>query len=144
MKISVNNNCKEEKNISVKSVESVARQVVEELQNSGEISNNANVEISIALVDESRIAELNQQYRQHNGPTDVLSFSYENNEIVLEGELILCPVVIKKNALEDEIEFREELSKNIIHGILHIIGYEHGEKMFSLQNNILNKNKNEY
>ena len=141
IKISVNTN-KEE--VDAQLIGTVVKKTLKELQDLKKIGVGLDIEISIALVSKNRIAELNQQYRQHNGPTDILSFSYENNKKALEGELILCPAVIKENALEDEIEFREELSKNIIHGILHIVGYEHGEKMFSLQNNILNKNKNEY
>ena len=69
----------------------------------------------------------------------MLSFCYEKDDKKIIGEIILCPEVIEENAKNDKIEIELELKKNIIHGILHIIGLEHGERMFSLQEKILSE-----
>jgi 4-hydroxy-3-methylbut-2-enyl diphosphate reductase len=136
IKIAINKN--KEKWVDDKLIQVIARNTFRKLQETNKVQKELSIEISIALVDKNKMAELNQQYRQKNGPTDVLSFCYEKNKKKLEGEIIICPTIIKKNAAEDKIEFEEELSRNIIHGILHIVGYEHGGEMFNLQNNILN------
>lgn len=68
-------------------------------------------ELSIALVGEKRITELNKKYRKKDKPTDVLSFLYDKNC----AEIVICPVLVKKN----------ELPRILIHGLLHILGYEH-------------------
>ena len=80
---------------------------------------------------------MNFEYRKKDAPTDILSFGYQNNESEIQGELILCPEIIWENADEDGIEPMEELLKNLIHGILHISGYEHGDEMFGIQDIIL-------
>jgi probable rRNA maturation factor len=136
IKIDVNKN--KEKWVDDKLIQTVIKNTLEKLQKINKIQKELSIEISIALVSENKMAELNQQYRQQNEPTDVLSFTYEENDKKLEGEIVICPTIIKKNATEDKIKFKEELSRNLIHGLLHISGYEHGEEMFSLQNNILN------
>ena len=101
------------------------------------IDERCDFELSVAAVDEKEIARLNNQYRQKDQSTDVLSFCYENDGEKIVGELILCLDVIEKNAKSDRIETESELEKNIIHGILHIVGFEHGEKMFSIQDEII-------
>jgi len=77
---------------------------------------NRIVDISIVLVGEEKIRELNKKYRGKDEATDVLSFGDNLNEIVI------CPAVAKK-----------ELEKVLIHGILHLLGYEHGDLMESRQ-----------
>jgi probable rRNA maturation factor len=100
------------------------------------------LELSVASVEESEIQDLNTRYRQKKKPTDVLSFSeYENtvklcaekNQQVFIGELILCPAVIQKNAVEDGESFDYAYTYIIAHGILHLLGLDHGKKMFDLQ-----------
>jgi probable rRNA maturation factor len=110
---------------------------------------NETIELSVALVDEDEICVLNTRYRKKNSPTDVLSFcEYENTqelcekkntiecEAVFLGELILCPTYIKKNADEDGESMEYALTYIISHGILHLLGYEHGKKMFDLQKKV--------
>lgn len=105
-----------------------------------------NCEISVVLEDDSTIRELNQQYRGINRETDVLSFS--SNEVVPEtgnnyiGDVILSLAYIKKQAKELKIDYESELANLIIHGIMHLLGYDHQEKkseqeMFSMQGEIL-------
>lgn len=80
-------------------------------------SENKVLDVSVALVGRKRIRELNKKYRKKDEATDVLSFGSDLNEI------IICPAIAKHN-----------LNKVLIHGILHILGYSHGEKMFKKQN----------
>ena len=126
-------------NVDDEVIKMVIKEALEYLKEFAIIKREINVVLSVALVTKDRIAELNKQYRQKDVSTDVLSFCYKNDDDKLEGEIILAPEIIKENARKDQIEFKEELKKNIIHSVLHIIGYEHGDKMFSLQEKIFNK-----
>ncbi len=88
-------------------------------------------EISVVFVSREKIKELNEKYRKKNGPTDVLSFEGENDFL---GEIVICPEVVK--------EKKEELEFVLIHGILHLLGYDHELKedekeMQSKENNYL-------
>ena len=78
-------------------------------------------DLSIALVGQKRIKELNKRYRGKNRPTDVLAFEDGENW----GEVIICPVEIKKNAKKFNSTFKKEEARVLIHGILHLFGYDH-------------------
>ncbi len=120
-------------------IKRIIKETLEYLKKLIIIKRETDIILSVALVSNDRIAELNKQYRKKDASTDVLSFCYENDDAKLEGEIVLAPEVIKENARKDQIEFQEELKKNIIHSVLHIIGYEHGDEMFDLQEKIFNK-----
>jgi probable rRNA maturation factor len=101
-----------------------------------------NISISVALVAEEEMQKLNQEHRQKNSVTDILSFcEYENIEAIKNvadkelflGELILCYDDIKRYALEQEIDLQKELVAVFSHGILHLLGFVHGEEMFGIQ-----------
>jgi len=79
-------------------------------------------DLSIALVKKEEIRKLNVKYRQKDKPTDVLSFSYGSS-----GEVVICPDIVKENAKKYRNVFKEELARVLIHGILHILGYNHRE-----------------
>lgn len=82
-------------------------------------------ELSIALVGEGRIRKLNKKYRGEDRVTDVLAFG-GNSKFNLEiGEIIICLPEIKKNAKRFNSTFKKELVRVLIHGILHILGYDH-------------------
>jgi len=85
--------------------------------------------ISIAFVGERRIKYLNEKYRGKAKATDVLSFSFNDNFNVWQepiiGELIICLNIIRKNAIQDKVSFAVELEKVLIHGLLHLLGYNH-------------------
>jgi probable rRNA maturation factor len=78
-------------------------------------------ELSLALVEKERIKELNKTYRAKNRPTDVLAFN-DKKEL---KEIIISPSEVKKNAKKFKISFKKELTRVLIHGLLHILGYEH-------------------
>ncbi len=96
------------------------------LEKEGKKSNS----LSIALVKSKEIKRLNKKYRKKNSVTDVLSFSRKNDIIKndrekLKGEIVLCLEQIKKNAQNFNKKFKNELAWALIHGILHLFGYNH-------------------
>jgi len=90
------------------------------------------MELSMALVGQGRIRELNKKYRKKNKATDVLSFQYDGS-----GEIVICLREVKKNAKKFKSTFKKELARVLIHGILHILGYDH-EGMKEKENYYLN------
>lgn len=96
------------------------------------------VSVSLSFVSQDEIAQLNEKYRGKNGPTDVLSFecdslddaqevsSGEAEPLVL-GDVIIAGEVARSQAQEYGLSFQEELSFLIIHGLLHLCGYDHIE-----------------
>lgn len=79
--------------------------------------------ISIALVSEIEIKNLNKVYRHKNKVTDVLSFNIDSVEIL--GEIVICLAQAKKQALEHKHSLKAELQLLTVHGILHLLGYDH-------------------
>ena len=91
----------------------------------------------IAFVSESEMKHLNSTFRGKNRLTDVLSFESDEPEVL--GELAICPQVISAQAKEHGLKVREEMGYMILHGFLHLLGFDHeksekeAKKMFSLQ-----------
>jgi probable rRNA maturation factor len=90
------------------------------------------VELSVALVDEDEMAHLNEHYRGIAESTDVLSFGCDDacpsasDEPVALGDVIIAPEVARRQAEELGFTVEEELDLLLVHGILHLLGYEHG------------------
>ena len=86
-----------------------------------------NFYLSIALIGVSRIKKLNKKYLKRDYPTDVLVFPETESYLKINnlGEIVICPQVVKKNAKKFKLTFKKELSKILIHGILHLLGYDH-------------------
>jgi len=85
-------------------------------------------ELTIRIVDEEEGAELNRKWRKKKGPTNVLSFSYaDDNSNVngLLGDIIICAPVIKREALEQKKPPESHWAHMVIHGTLHLLGYDH-------------------
>ncbi len=88
--------------------------------------------VSVAFIKEKEMRGLNKKYLNKNKPTDVLSFS-ETKDFIgkikefenILGEVVICPQFIKKNAKKLDLSFKKELSRALIHGILHLLGYIH-------------------
>lgn len=78
--------------------------------------------INLIFVNIDEITALNT-YRKQDGPTDVLSFNYDDK--FLKGEIYVCPEYVTENARHFEVPFNQELLRVCIHGILHICGYDH-------------------
>lgn len=85
----------------------------------------ADAEISLAFVDNPTIHQLNNRYLQHDEPTDVLSFPLsEPNSKKLSGELVIGAEVAQAEAVESGHSVDAELALYVIHGILHLCGYD--------------------
>ena len=80
-----------------------------------------NMEWSVALVDDHAIAEMNEQYRHKSGPTDVLSFRYDDEQ----GEIIISSERVSAQAIEYGNTVLEEAAWMVVHGILHVLGWDH-------------------
>ena len=83
----------------------------------------AETTLTIRIVDEAESQLLNNQYRKKNEPTNVLSFLI--NDKPLLGDIILCHSVIKKEALAQKKSIDDHYAHLIIHGYLHLIGFDH-------------------
>ncbi|MCB9802466.1 rRNA maturation RNase YbeY [Candidatus Nomurabacteria bacterium] len=79
--------------------------------------------ISIALVSEKEIRELNRVYRRKDKVTDVLSFNLDSEENL--GEVIICLEQSKRQATTNKKTIKSELKLLTVHGILHLLGYDH-------------------
>lgn len=112
-------------------------------------------EASVTFVTDDEIAELNEVYRGIAGPTDVLSFECDSldddfpamegdNAIYALGDIVIAPDVARKQAIEFGNEFLDEVDMLVVHGMLHLNGYDHiadedAAVMESLQDAILAK-----
>lgn len=115
-------------------------------------------EIDLAIINEKMMRELNRVWRGKNKPTDVLSFSgYEEKKgkksgfiapldgVIHLGQIFICYPVAKKQAKEYGYLLKEELARLLVHGILHLNGYDHEKnkkeekRMIFLQEKILKK-----
>ena len=100
----------------------------------------ADCELALMLVSPGQIAEYNRQFMDREGPTDVLAFPLQElepgrvpppvaNEPPLSlGDVFLCPAQIKRHALEERVDFEDYLCLLAVHGILHLLGYDHDER----------------
>ena len=108
-----------------------------------------NVEFNIIFVDSNTIHEINKNYRNVDRVTDVISFALEDNETItldhrVLGDIYICVERAEEQAKEYGHSFLRELAFLSIHGLLHLLGYDHmvpeEEKiMFQKQDDILNE-----
>ena len=84
--------------------------------------------LSIVLVDNSRIKELNKQYFNSDEVTDVISFPLSNNKNSLSGEVIVSVETAVDTAAKRNISVEGEIVLYILHGILHLLGYDDGNE----------------
>lgn len=83
--------------------------------------------ISVAFVGTAAMARLNRDFLSHSGPTDVIAFglSRKGSGLPVIGDIYICPPVAERNARTLGIPVRTELARLVIHGTLHVLGYEH-------------------
>jgi probable rRNA maturation factor len=85
------------------------------------------VELSVSFVDETEMADLHVRYLDEEGPTDVLSFpldEVDDRGVRLLGDVIVAPSVAARNNPDDPVG---EMRLLLVHGILHVLGYDHEE-----------------
>ncbi|MGH3731397.1 MAG: rRNA maturation RNase YbeY [Micromonosporaceae bacterium] len=119
-----------------------------------EMGINPLAELSILLVDSTYMTELNHRWMGGNGPTDVLAFPMDElnvdrgpgpndpSEPSLLGDIVLCPEVAAEQAASAGHSTASELELLTVHGVLHLLGYDHAEpdeerEMFALQKRLL-------
>ena len=103
------------------------------------------VELTIRLVEVSESQHLNHTYRGKDKPTNVLSFPFEapaEIDLPLLGDLIICVDVVQKEAQEQDKSLEAHWAHMVIHGCLHLLGYDHiideeAEEMESLETQLL-------
>ncbi|UOE95674.1 rRNA maturation RNase YbeY [Alkalihalobacillus sp. LMS39] len=111
------------------------------------------IEVSVSLVDNDTIREINKEYRNKDAVTDVISFALNDNEeeemqivggeeVNMLGDIIVSIPRAKEQADQYEHSFERELAFLVVHGTLHLLGYDHmteqeEKEMFSLQEEIL-------
>lgn len=136
--------------------EAEVKQIQELLQCAAKLEKiEEEAEISVTIVDNARIQEINREYRNKDLPTDVISFALEEigeGEIEINGldmppvlgDIIISLSKAKEQAVSYGHTFERELGFLCVHGFLHLLGYDHlnsedEKKMFSRQEEILNE-----
>ena len=97
-------------------------------------------EVSIVLSDDAQLQTLNRDYRQQDKPTDVLSFEGQNPDGIYLGDIIISMERCAEQASEANHSLDDELALLVIHGVLHLVGYDHAtdeerETMWQVQRN---------
>ena len=103
------------------------------------------IEMTVRIVDEAESHDLNLTYRGKDRPTNVLSFPFEcPDEVVLPllGDLVICRQVVEREAAEQEKPLMAHWAHMVVHGSLHLLGYDHiedneAEEMESLETQIM-------
>ena len=106
------------------------------------------VEVSLLFVDEAAITALHERFLEAEGPTDVLAFPIEDEgersgrspdeggtgpasheseteHPVLLGDVVVCPIVAARNAVDHGVTFDDEIALLVVHGLLHLLGMDH-------------------
>ena len=114
----------------------------------------ANVEFSVSFIDEEHMHQMNRDFRDIDDSTDILSFAAEDDDGFgfvsagrrkrVLGDMLICPEVLRRNALSFGVTENEELRRLLIHGVLHLSGENHqtndpSEPMLIKQEEILRK-----
>lgn len=87
-------------------------------------------ELSLLIVDDDKIAALNQQYRGRSGPTNVLAFPMKEGDFAdimphLLGDVVISVETCTREAAAGGIPFEQHFNELLVHGILHLFGYDH-------------------
>ncbi|CAB4660898.1 MAG: rRNA maturation RNase YbeY [Actinobacteria bacterium] len=112
-----------------------------------ELDLNAECELNLMLVDEVEMTQLHVKWMQEPGPTDVLSFPMDEikpgwKEAAVLGDIVVCPSIAARQAQSAGHSFEHEMAILSVHGLLHIVGYDHANQsdeheMFSLQESLV-------
>lgn len=98
-------------------------------------------DLTIVFLNVAEAKKLNKQYRKRNYATDVLSFLDHDGL----GDLVICPQVVAMQAKEHKLTFNEELGYMVLHGVLHLLGFDHEKTerearlMYKIQDSIFEK-----
>jgi probable rRNA maturation factor len=89
-------------------------------------------ELSILLVGDDEITQLNREYLSRDRPTNVLAFAMREGEDkdlhpALLGDVVISTETAQREAQQRDVTIEEEMTLLLVHGILHLLGYEHGD-----------------
>jgi len=112
-----------------------------------ELGLNPDCELNLLLVDEAEMTDLHVKWMDEPGPTDVLSFPMDEvrphwKELAILGDIVVCPTIAQAQATAANETFAHELAILSVHGLLHIVGYDHAiateeKEMFALQESLV-------
>ena len=112
-----------------------------------ELGLNNECELNLLLVDAEEMTDLHVKWMGELGPTDVLSFPMDEvrpkwKEVAVLGDIVLCPSIAQSQALSAGHSFLHEMAILSVHGLLHIVGFDHALKreeleMFALQESLV-------
>ena len=109
----------------------IKRQIFEDFANSlkTKIQEIENKDFTVAFVSDRKMKELNRFFRDKNSTTDVLSFPFEPDEFDSEdntlGDIVISAEQAERQAAENDLDFETEIKQLILHGVLHLCGYDH-------------------
>lgn len=117
----------------------------------GQLRLDPDCTVSVACVDEDRMAQLHQQWMDEPGPTDVMSFPMDEMRPGpvdgpapkgILGDIVLCPAFAERQAIAAGHAREDEMDLLVIHGMLHLVGFDHAEPqeyqvMFDIQGEML-------
>ena len=109
---------KEGVDTEVKEKERIRKWIEETINHEGKIGET----INIIFTSKNNIRSLNRKYLKRNYMTDIIAFNYNRDDFI-SGDMFLNPDTIKRNAEEYKTTFSKEILRVIIHGVLHLIGY---------------------
>ncbi len=88
-------------------------------------------ELTIRIVDVEEMTELNETYRHKHGPTNVLSFAADIDpefDLPILGDIVICATVVQDEAEDANLNLLAHWAHMVVHGTLHLLGYDHIEK----------------
>ncbi|MFP4024792.1 MAG: rRNA maturation RNase YbeY [Thiohalospira sp.] len=97
-------------------------------------------EINFIFTSDKYLLSINKQYLSHNYFTDIITFNYCKDKTI-NGDIFISVETVENNSVRFGVTFQEELHRVIIHGILHLLGYDDVNEQ---QKSLMRKKENEY
>ncbi len=97
--------------------------------------------INLIFVDDKKIKKINTDFRFKNSETDVISFNY-NERRYSGGDIFISVDSARNNAKKYGVDFQQEILRLVVHGILHVLGYDHTKKFYRTE--IMRKKQERY